>query len=746
MLVEGVSDYAIFMLDPYGCVVSWNAGAEHNTGYRAEEVIGEHFSIFYTEEDVERGHPEEELRIAAAEGRYEEEGLRVRKDSSEFWASVLISALRDESGSLRGFSKVTRDVTERKRADQRLQDTLDRLLALYEAGQILGSTLESEEIVSRLLEVMQRVSNLTAAVISVQDQDGRTRIWRSVGLERLRQRARYTLEAVDARRVALETEEQKLFLLQSLDFGTEQLTGLCIPLLTQEHSLGVLEAYGPESLGESDTVEMIGSLASQAASALENAQLYGELAEREHKLQDLVGKLLVAQEEERRRVAYEVHDGLAQVAVAAHTYLNAFARRYVPDSDRDREKLDRALELIKQTVREARHVANLRPTALDDFGLATALRLHVEEFSGEECQVGYEETIGEDRLPVPVETTLFRVAQEALTNVRKHAQSPRVEVRLERLDRTVRLEVRDWGRGFKSGEGMTEGGPGERVGLAGMRERVVLLGGHLEVDSQPGAGTTIVAEVPLFGEHTSVESEVSREARTEPARIIIADDHELVRGGMRMMLEEEPGLEVVGEAVNGREALELCRRLRPDLVLMDVRMPEMDGLKATHAIKQEHPSIGILMVTMHENPNYLLEAISAGAAGYVLKGAPGERLISAIRRTIEGESPLNQELAAQLLRRLANQRGQEEEQEEQPPPQPQRHKDPLVEPLTPRETEVLHMVAQGQSNPEIARTLTISKATVKVHVERIIRKLNVSDRTQAAVRAIQLGLLSYESG
>ena len=242
-----------------------------------------------------------------------------------------------------------------------------------------------------------------------------------------------------------------------------------------------------------------------------------------------------------------------------------------------------------------------------------------------------------------------------------------------------------------------------------------------------------------------MEDEILLEARTEPVRIIIADDHALVRGGMRMMLEDEPGLEVIGEAVNGREALELCRRLRPDLVLMDVRMPEMDGLRATHAIKQEHPSISILMVTMHENPDYLLEAINAGAAGYVLKGAPGERLISAIRRTIEGESPLNQELAAQLLRRLANQRGHGEKQE-QPPPQPQRRQEPLSEALTPRETEVLNLVAQGQSNPEIARTLTISKSTAKVHVERIIRKLNVSDRTQAAVRAIELGLLSSEPG
>lgn len=229
------------------------------------------------------------------------------------------------------------------------------------------------------------------------------------------------------------------------------------------------------------------------------------------------------------------------------------------------------------------------------------------------------------------------------------------------------------------------------------------------------------------------------EAQTEPRRLLITDDHALVRDGLRSMLEDEPGLEVVGEAANGREALELCRSLAPDLVLMDVRMPEMDGLEATRVIKQELPSISILMVTMHENPDYLLEALSAGAAGYVLKGASGDRLVNAIDRTLKGESPLNQELAAQLLRRLADKRGEEG----QPPPQPQRRGD-LGEKLTPRETEVLGLLARGQSNRQIAQTLTISRSTVKVHVERVIRKLEVSDRTQAAVRAIELGILPSE--
>jgi DNA-binding NarL/FixJ family response regulator len=127
-------------------------------------------------------------------------------------------------------------------------------------------------------------------------------------------------------------------------------------------------------------------------------------------------------------------------------------------------------------------------------------------------------------------------------------------------------------------------------------------------------------------------------------RLLIADDHPLVRSGLRSMLQREPGVEIVGEARNGREAVELCRSLEPDLVLMDVRMPEMDGLEATRAIKQECPGTGILMVTMHENRDYMLEATKAGAAGYVLKDAPRNELLSAVRRVVDAE-PSNPQAA-----------------------------------------------------------------------------------------------------
>ncbi len=238
-------------------------------------------------------------------------------------------------------------------------------------------------------------------------------------------------------------------------------------------------------------------------------------------------------------------------------------------------------------------------------------------------------------------------------------------------------------------------------------------------------------------------SEMEPGTRTTPAQILIADDHELVRDGFRRMLGYEEDLEVVGEARDGREAVELCRRLAPDLVLMDVRMPKMDGLEATRAIKAEQPAVGVLVVTTYDNPDYLLEAIKAGAAGYVLKDASNRQLTNAIRRALDGGSPLNQELASQLIRRLAG----EAPQPAQEPPSTAEGRGAgaasLPNGLTLRELEVLGLVARGKTNQEIAEGLFISKATAKVHVRRVIAKLGVSDRTQAVVRALELGLAPH---
>jgi PAS domain S-box-containing protein len=204
-------------------------------------------------------------------------------------------------------------------------------------------------------------------------------------------------------------------------------------------------------------------------------------------------------EEERHHVAYELHDGLAQIVASAHQHLQAYASHYRPRSLEARQELYRALDLAQRSVREARRlIAGLRPTALDDFGLAMALRLQVEALRTDGWTITYEETLGSDRLPSTIETTLFGVAQEALSNIRKHSHTNQARLALEYQGSMIHLEVQDWGCGFDPLAVVQEVSLGEHVGLREMQERVELVNGHFMISSRQGAGTIVVADVPLL--------------------------------------------------------------------------------------------------------------------------------------------------------------------------------------------------------------------------------------------------------
>jgi two-component system response regulator DegU len=213
-----------------------------------------------------------------------------------------------------------------------------------------------------------------------------------------------------------------------------------------------------------------------------------------------------------------------------------------------------------------------------------------------------------------------------------------------------------------------------------------------------------------------------------------------MRVAMRHTLEGDDALEVVGEANDGHEALQRCRELEPDLILMDVSMPKMDGIEATRRIKREFPLTSVLVLTAHAEQTFLMEAVKAGAAGYVLKEDHPERVLGSVRAVLEGNTPLDQGLAMRLLRRIG-------EEEASSPSRRTTASEGSAStapsnPLTPRETEVLGMLASGRSNRQIAEELHLSISTVKRHLEHIMSKLKVSDRTQAVVKAIEMDLLS----
>jgi DNA-binding NarL/FixJ family response regulator len=212
-------------------------------------------------------------------------------------------------------------------------------------------------------------------------------------------------------------------------------------------------------------------------------------------------------------------------------------------------------------------------------------------------------------------------------------------------------------------------------------------------------------------------------------RILIADDQALVRGGLRMILDAQQDLEVVGEAVDGREALEKARELLPDLVLMDVRMPQLDGLETTRRLLSRDPSPKVLILTTFDLDDYVYEAIRAGASGFLLKSAPPQQLVAGIHTVMAGDALLAPEITRRLLDHFAAR-----------PPRTTGIPPDFAD-LSGRELEVLHLMADGRSNAEIAAALFLSEATVKTHVTHILSKLRLRDRVQAVALAYRTGLM-----
>ena len=215
---------------------------------------------------------------------------------------------------------------------------------------------------------------------------------------------------------------------------------------------------------------------------------------------------------------------------------------------------------------------------------------------------------------------------------------------------------------------------------------------------------------------------------TSSIRVLVADDHAIVRKGIRALLVTEPDIEVVGEAENGREAVTEAERLQPDVILMDLVMPEVDGIEAIRRITGRPPEARILVLTSFAADDKVFPAIKAGALGYLLKDSGPEELVQAIHQVYRGESSLHPTIARKLLHELSR-----------PSERP-----PTPEPLTEREVEVLRLVARGQSNQEIADQLVISEATVRTHVSNILGKLHLASRTQAALYALREGLASLD--
>ena len=377
LLVEGVQEYAIFQLDPVGNVGSWNAGAQRLKGYDSAEIIGHHFSIFYPQEDQMKNKPRDILARAAQQGRTEDEGWRVRKDGSRFWANVVVTALRDANGSLLGFAKLTRDTTENR------------------------EQAEAQTKAKELLEL--RVEQRTAVLTRLNNE--------------------------------MRTE-----------------------IADRQHA-------------------------------------EEELRKSRDQLRALAARLQSVREEERTYIAREIHDELGQACTAIKMDLALIGRKLAKQQTALRTKVDSSIQLVDGTIATLRRIASeLRPRTLDDLGLPSALEAHAQEFEGRtgiHCSVILPPeplTLDTDR-----STAIFRIFQESLTNVARHAHATRVEARLRRDNDRIIFQVFDNGTGFDPNVAKAR----KSLGLIGMQERALLLNGDFKTEGAPGSGTTMTLTIPL---------------------------------------------------------------------------------------------------------------------------------------------------------------------------------------------------------------------------------------------------------
>jgi len=460
LLIDSVEDYAIFMLDPDGRVATWNPGAEKFNGYKAVEIIGRHFSCFYPDEDVRLLKPQTELRIAAERGRIEDEGWRVRKDGSRFWSNVVITAVRDKSGQLVGFGKVTRDVTERMQAAQSLRESELRYRTLVEAA--------PDAIVSLGSDTRIRFANPAA-----------TRIFQYPYAELIGHPLAMLIPACPP-----ELEAGRTLEWAGKELTAERRNGERFPI---EFSI-------VESLKDGGRHFMC-----SIRDISEHKQAQHRLSESERSLRKLSTHLLRSQDEERRRIGRDLHDSLGQGLVALKMSLDSLAETAPPETDTS-SRLAECRRVAENAIQELRTISYLMyPPMLDELGLKAASAWYIDGFS-QRSQIATTLDVSQDfaRFSSDVEVTMFRVLQESLTNVHRHSGGTTAQVRLSYQDGVARMEVIDQGKGIapEALEGTAQDtSKALGVGLRGMEERVRQIGGTFKVLSGP-TGTTVAISIP----------------------------------------------------------------------------------------------------------------------------------------------------------------------------------------------------------------------------------------------------------
>ena len=473
-------------------------------------------------------------------------------------------------------------------------------------------------------------------------------------------------------------------------------------------------------------------------------------------------------DEERLRIARELHNVVAHTMATINVQAGVAAHVLSSRPEAAAESLQAIKAASKEGLKELRAILNVLRQADDaDPTQPAPGTAQLEDLIAGARRAGLETTFTVTGEPVPLPTAVdlaaYRIVQESLTNAIRHAGPATAAVSLGYHPGELRIDVTDTGRGQPTGPAAGQSGG---HGLAGMRERAATVGGTVETGPASGGGFRVAARLPVGGQladparaqgvggrpgrrrqRGSVEgardAEGARDRRRRPGRgrsppvirVLLADDQALIRAGFHVLIDAADDLQVVGEAVDGAQAVDLARRERADVVLMDIRMPGVDGLEATRRISADDDLAGVkvIILTTFESDEYVYQAIRAGASGFLVKDTEPGDLIQAVRVVARGDALLSPSVTRRLITDLAS-------RPERPPPGDSSVR--ALAALTDREREVLGLVAEGLSNDEIAARLFLSPLTSKTHVSRIMTKLDAHDRAQLVVIAYESGLVT----
>jgi PAS domain S-box-containing protein len=474
-MVEAVLDYAIFMLDDKGRVSTWNLGAERIKGYKASEIIGKHFSVFYPEEDIKAGKPQWELAVAQREGRFEDEGWRLRKDGSKFWANVIITPIRDRGGRLIGYGKVTRDFTERKRHEEQLAESEERFRMMVEG--------------------------VPDYAIFMMNPMGRITTW-NVGAERIKG---YKASEIIGRHYSTFFPEEdvkagkpnKILEIAAREGRTEQEGWRVRKDGSRFWVSAMITAIRNESgelLGFSkitrDITEKMRQQEALRKEIAERERAQAELRRSEESLRLLSVNLLRTQDEERRRIGREMHDSLGQYLSALKMKLGVLRVKEANQIPEVAAQFEQCNALLEECVKEVRTISYLLyPPMLEEMGLKSAVAWYLEGFAQRSgIKTNFEVSQNFGRVSRDVELAVFRVLQESLTNAHKHSGTGVIDIKMSRANGTIDLQVRDYGKGLPEGVFSQTGPLRMGVGLRGMNERMHQIGGTIGVHNvKPGA-------------------------------------------------------------------------------------------------------------------------------------------------------------------------------------------------------------------------------------------------------------------